>query len=62
MDTAIRHSGGPWQLRPPFVPETLCLSPRLLEQVRECLTDLTPAERRTLLSTNAARVYTILLD
>ena len=43
-------------------PHPICLYPRPLEQVRECLADLTPDERRKVLSANAARVYNIPLD
>jgi len=43
-------------------PHPICLYPRPLEQVRDCLADLTLEERRKVLSTNAARVYNIPLD
>jgi predicted TIM-barrel fold metal-dependent hydrolase len=43
-------------------PHPICLYPRPLEQVRECLADLTSEERRKVLSSNAARVYNIPLD
>ena len=43
-------------------PHPICLYPRPLEQVRACLADLTPDERRKVLSANAARVYNIALD
>ena len=47
--------------RPTF-PHPICLYPRPLEQVRDCLADLTAEERRKVLSTNAARVYNIPVD
>jgi uncharacterized protein len=43
-------------------PHPACLYPHPLEQARACLTELTPEERRKVLSTNAARVYHIPLD
>jgi uncharacterized protein len=43
-------------------PHPVCLYPRPLEQARKGLADLTPEERRKVLSTNAARVYGISLD
>ena len=43
-------------------PHPICLYPRPLEQVRECLADLTAEERRKVLSANAARVYNIPVD
>jgi predicted TIM-barrel fold metal-dependent hydrolase len=43
-------------------PHPICLYPRPLEQVGKCLAELTPEERRKVLSTNAARVYNIPVD
>ena len=43
-------------------PHPICLYPRPLSQVRDCLGGLTPEERRKVLSTNAARVYNLVLD
>jgi predicted TIM-barrel fold metal-dependent hydrolase len=43
-------------------PHPICLYPRPLSQVRDCLGDLTPEERRKVLSANAARVYNLPLD
>ena len=43
-------------------PHPICLYPRPLEQVGKCLAELTPEERRKVLSANAARVYNIPVD
>jgi predicted TIM-barrel fold metal-dependent hydrolase len=43
-------------------PHPVCLYPKPLEQVRDCLAELTDDERRKVLSANAARVYRIPLD
>ncbi|MBM4269335.1 MAG: hypothetical protein FJ144_22475 [Deltaproteobacteria bacterium] len=43
-------------------PHPVCLYPRPLEQVRDCLAYLTLEERRKVLSGNAARVYHFPLD
>jgi len=43
-------------------PHPICLYPRPLEQVSECLADLTAEERRKVLSSNAARVYNVPLN
>jgi len=43
-------------------PHPICLYPRPLSQVRDCLAELTLEERRKVLSTNAARVYNLPVD
>ena len=43
-------------------PHPICLYPRPLEQLDKCLAELTPEERRKVLSANAARVYNIPVD
>jgi predicted TIM-barrel fold metal-dependent hydrolase len=43
-------------------PHPICLYPRPLAQVRDCLAGLTRDERRKVLSSNAARVYRLSLD
>jgi predicted TIM-barrel fold metal-dependent hydrolase len=60
--SAIRRVGVDNVMFETDFPHPVCLYPRPLEQVRDCLADLTFGERRKVLSANAARVYNIPLS
>jgi predicted TIM-barrel fold metal-dependent hydrolase len=62
VSTTIRRLGVDNVMFETDFPHPVCLFPKPLEQVRECLADLTFEERRKVLSGNAARVYNIPLS